>query len=150
MSDKNLVRFGVSISAGLLEKFDALIRDKEYTNRSEAIRDLIRDKLVEAAWERGDDDLLLMGAITIVYDHQTRDIGDRLTAKAHDHHALIISSMHVHLTHASCMEVILVKGPGSEIRSFADSIISVRGVQHGKLVITSPIEDELEHSHDHD
>ena len=148
MSDKNLVRFGISISAGLLEKFDALIRDKEYTNRSEAIRDLIRDKLVDAAWKSGDG-LLLMGAITIVYDHKIRDIGERLTAKAHDHHALIISSMHVHLTHASCMEVILVKGPGSEIRSFADSIISVRGVQHGKLVITSPVEDELEHSHDH-
>jgi CopG family transcriptional regulator, nickel-responsive regulator len=145
MSDNNLVRFGVSISTGLLNKFDSLIRDKEYTNRSEAIRDIIRDKLVEAKWERGDDSLLI-GNITIVYDHHTREIGERLTAIAHDHHALIISSMHVHLTHASCMEVTLVKGPGSEIRSFADSIISVRGVQHGKLVVTSPVEDELDQS----
>ncbi len=149
MHDSSIVRFGVSISSGLLEKFDALIHEKEYTNRSEAIRDLIRDKLVEADWDRENDTTTLIGAITIVYDHHTRDIGDRLTTIAHDHHDLIISSMHVHLTHDSCMEVILVKGLGRAIRTFADSVISIRGVKHGKLVVTGLVEDDLDEHHHH-
>ena len=142
--DHDIVRFGVSISAGLLEKFDSLIEEKGYTNRSEAIRDLIRDRLVSAEWDNRSDTVESIGAITIIYDHHTREIGDRLNDVSHDQHNLIISSTHVHLTHSSCLEVILVKGSGNEIRTLSDRIISMRGVKHGKLVITGLVEDKLE------
>ena len=144
MTEHDIVRFGVSIGAGLLEKFDSLIEEKGYTNRSEAIRDLIRDRLVSAEWDNRSDTVESIGAITIIYDHHTREIGDRLNDVSHDRHNLIISSTHVHLTHSSCMEVILVKGPGNEIRALSDRIISMRGVKHGKLVITGLVEDKLE------
>ena len=142
MSDHNIIRFGVSIGESLLEKFDALIDDKGYTNRSEAIRDLIRNKLVESDWESGTGSGDAIGTITIVYDHHTREIGDKLTDIAHTFHNLIISTMHVHLTHSSCLEVMAVKGAGDQIRSFADRVMSIRGVKHGKLAITGLIEDK--------
>jgi len=141
---QEIVRFGVSIGSGLLEKFDSLILGKGYTNRSEAIRDLIRDKLVESEWEEKENAAESIGTVTIVYDHHTREIGDRLTDIAHDHHELVISSTHVHLTHSSCLEVIIVKGPRNEVQSFADRVISTRGVKHGKLVVTGLVEDRLE------
>ncbi|MFC1541806.1 nickel-responsive transcriptional regulator NikR [Candidatus Latescibacterota bacterium] len=140
MADNKIVRFGVSIGESLLNKFDTLIDDKGYTNRSEAIRDLIRDKLVESDWEKDTGGENAIGTITIVYDHHTREIGDKLTDIAHNFHELVISNMHVHLTHASCLEVMVVKGAGDKIRNFADKVISIRGVKHGKLVITGLIE----------
>ena len=144
MTDHTIIRFGVSISESLLDKFDALIGDKGYTNRSEAIRDLIRNSIIQSEQESSTDAGTAIGTVTIVYDHHTREIGDRLTDIAHDHHDLVISSMHVHLTHASCLEVMVVKGPGSSIRRFADAIISTRGVKHGKMVITGLVEDSME------
>ena len=144
MTENDIQRFGVSIGSGLLVKFDELIAKKGYTNRSEAIRDLIRNKLVEAEWENSTDKQASIGTITIVYDHHTREIGDRLTDLAHDHHNLVISSTHVHLTHRSCLEVMMVKGCGKEIRAFSDRVLSIRGVKHGKLVITGLVEDESE------
>ena len=140
MPDSKIIRFGVSIGEPLLEKFDALIDEKGYTNRSEAIRDLIRDTLVESDWEKDDGGDNAIGTITIVYDHHTREIGDKLTDIAHNFHDLVISNMHVHLTHSSCLEVLVVKGAGDDIRAFADKVISIRGVKHGKLVITGLIE----------
>ena len=80
----------------------------------------------------------------IVYDHKTRDIGDKLTDFAHEFHHLVISTMHVHLTHSSCLEVVAVKGPGESIRKFSDKLISIKGVKHGKLVITGLVEDSTE------
>lgn len=141
MTDQDLIRFGVSIGKGLLEQFDSLIERKSYTNRSEAIRDLIRDRLVEVELQDRTDTRRAVGTITIVYDHHTREIGDRLTDIAHEHHTLILSSMHAHLTHSSCLEVIIVRGCGKEIRALADRIISIKGVMHGKLVITGFVED---------
>jgi len=142
MNDQELQRFGVSIGEALLDKFDKLIAEQGYTNRSEAIRDLIRNRLVETEFERSSDARSSIGTITLVYDHHTREIGDVLTGIAHYHHDLIISTMHAHLTHNSCLEVILVKGCGKEIRAFADHVISIRGVKHGKLVITGLVEDD--------
>ncbi len=144
MPDHNIIRFGVSIGESLLKKFDGLIEEKGYTNRSEAIRDLIRNRLVESEWEDKTGAGDATGIITIVYDHHTREIGDKLTDIAHDHHDLVISTMHVHLTHSSCLEVMVVKGPGDQIRRFADKMISTRGVKHGKLVITGLVEDNNE------
>lgn len=143
MPDHELIRFGVSIGGGLLEKFDTLIEKKNYTNRSEAIRDLIRDRLAEAELEDRTYGCKAIGTITLVYDHHTREIGDRLTEIAHDHHDLILSSMHAHLTHNSCLEVILVKGCGKELRLLSGRLTSMKGVKHGKLVLTRLVEDEL-------
>jgi len=142
MAEQEIIRFGVSIGSTLLEKFDDLIEEKGYTNRSEAIRDLIRNKIVEAGWEQASDGHYSIGTVTIVYDHHTREIGDRLTEISHNSNDLIISSTHVHLTHSYCLEVILVKGCGRKIRAFADNLLSVRGVKHGKLVITGMVEDD--------
>ncbi|MFC1551051.1 nickel-responsive transcriptional regulator NikR [Candidatus Latescibacterota bacterium] len=144
MADNKIIRFGVSIGESLLEKFDVLIDEKGYTNRSEAIRDLIRDKLVVSDWEDDTDRDNAIGTITIVYDHHTREIGDKLTDIAHNFHDLVISNMHVHLTHSSCLEVMVVKGASKHIRYFADKVISIRGVKHGKLVITGLVEGATE------
>ena len=148
--NKDVVRFGVSIGSPLLEKFDSLIYDKGYTNRSEAIRDLIRDKIVDSEWKEKYAHSVAIGSITIVYDHHTREVGDKLTEVAHEFHKLVISSTHVHLTHSSCLEVIIVKGHCNDIRTFADRVISTRGVTHGKLAVTGLVEDsgdEDSHSH---
>ena len=140
MGDNKIIRFGVSIGESLLEKFDVLIDRKGYTNRSEAIRDLIRDKLIESDWKDDSGKSNAIGTVTIVYDHHTREIGDTLTDIAHGFHDIVISSTHVHLTHSSCLEVMVVKGTADDIRNFADKVISIRGVKHGKLVITGLVE----------
>jgi len=141
MFEQDLVRFGVSIGKNLLDEFDTLIERKGYTNRSEAIRDLIRDRLADVEIQNRTDTHRAVGTITIVYDHHTREIGDRLTDIAHDHHELILSSMHAHLTHESCLEVIIVRGCGKELRALADRIISIKGVLHGRLVMAGFVED---------
>lgn len=132
---EDLVRFGVSISAPLLRKFDALIAEKGYVNRSEAIRDLIRNRLVEAEWERGDKETL--ATLTILYDHRVRELADRLDDFQHEHFGHVISTMHVHLDAHHCLEVMVLKGLPAVIRSLADHIIGVKGVKHGQLVMTS-------------
>lgn len=128
-------RFGISMDADLLGKFDARIAARGYATRSEAIRDLVRETLIRDEWERSDRETI--GTITIIYDHHEHDVQERLTHHQHEHHHQIISSMHVHLDHNNCLEVLAVKGRSEEIRSLADSIISTTGVKHGKLVMTS-------------
>jgi CopG family nickel-responsive transcriptional regulator len=128
-------RFGVSLDSLLLKRFDSLINKKGYANRSEAIRDLIRDSLVKEEWEYGDRETV--GTITIVYSHDIRELTDTLTDIQHHFHASIISSTHVHLDQYNCLEVIIVKGKGREIKKIADRLIGARGVKHGKLVLTT-------------
>ena len=130
-----LTRFGISMDQRLLEQFDALLGRKGYANRSEAIRDLIRNTLVEDQWTKPDEETV--GTVTLVYDHHTRDLADRLTDLQHDHHDLIISALHAHLDHHNCLEVVVVKGRADEVRRMADSLIGTRGVKHGKLVTTT-------------
>lgn len=129
-----LARFGVSISSELLEKFDRLIESKGYVNRSEAIRDLIRDYMVEHEWE---EDAETMGAVTVVYDHHVRELPESLTALQHEHHSSIISSMHVHIDEHNCLEVVVIRDKGSKVREIADRLISTKGVKHGKLTMTT-------------
>jgi CopG family nickel-responsive transcriptional regulator len=131
---KELIRFGVSISSGLLDKFDELIEAKGYVNRSEAIRDLIRDYLVEHEWEK---DAETMGSVTLVYDHHMRELTESLTALQHDFHSSVISSMHVHVDEHNCLEVIVIRGKGSKVKEIADRLISTKGVKHGKLTMTT-------------
>src|SRR5947208_15700877 len=105
MSD--LSRIGVAIDSELLEKFDQLINQRGYTNRSEAFRDLIRDELVQKTWESPESDVV--GTVTLVYDHHVRMLSDRLTDLQHDHHKNILSTLHVHLYHDNCLDVLVVK-----------------------------------------
>jgi len=131
----NLKRFGISLESGLLEKFDQLIGQKGYGNRSEAIRDLIRDALVQHEWEN--DSKETIGTITIIYDHHARQITSNKTAKEHSHFHQIISTMHVHLDHENCLEVSAVRGSAKDVKHIADEIIGMKGVKHGKLVTTT-------------
>lgn len=125
----------MAIDAKLLERFDRLISKRGYTNRSEAFRDLIRDELVEHAWESPDSPVV--GTVTLVYDHHVRQLGEKLTEMQHEHHRSILSTLHVHLDHDHCLEVLVVKGRAAEVRQIADAIISTKGVKHGRLTITS-------------
>jgi CopG family nickel-responsive transcriptional regulator len=130
-----LIRFGVSMDSRLLARFDQLIAEKSYSNRSEAIRDLIRNELVEQSWEEDDEETV--GAITLVYNHEMRELTEKLTNYQHQVHGAVISSLHVHLDKHNCLEVLVVKGRGREIRKVADRLIGTRGVKHGKLVTTT-------------
>lgn len=131
---KKLVRFGVSLDHRLLDDFDRLIAGKQYTSRSEALRDLIRDNLVGHQWEENRE---TVGTVTIVYDHHVRDLTDKLTDLQHRFHRLVLSTMHVHLDHDHCLEVLVVRGRGREIKKVADLLIGTKGVKHGKLTMTT-------------
>ncbi len=131
----DLSRIGVAIDSDLLEKFDKLIGNRGYTNRSEAFRDLIRDELVEKSWESPESNVV--GTVTLVYDHHVRMLNDRLTDLQHDHHRLILSTLHVHLDHDNCLEVLVLKGKAKAVQKIADALISTKGVKHGRLTITS-------------
>src|SRR5919205_4375648 len=130
-----LSRIGVAIDSDLLEKFDDLIGQRGYTNRSEAFRDLIRDELVEKTWESPDSDVV--GTVTLVYDHHVRMLSEKLTDIQHDFHRSILSTLHVHLDHDHCLEVLIVRGRSEEVRKVADVLISTKGVKHGTLTITT-------------
>ncbi|WP_049686272.1 nickel-responsive transcriptional regulator NikR [Thermoanaerobacter kivui] len=132
---EEITRFGVSMESKLLYQFDELIKKKNYNNRSEAIRDLIRDFIVENQWEA--EDVETMGTITYVFNHEMREISDKLTDIQHKHYKNIISTMHVHLDEHNCLEVMVVKGTSKEIIKIADEIISTKGVKHGKLAMTT-------------
>jgi CopG family nickel-responsive transcriptional regulator len=131
---KELERIGVAIDAGLLGKFDELIKRRGYTNRSEAFRDLIRAELVNEAAHRPTG--RVTGTITLLYDHHVRLLGEKLTSLQHAFHHQILSTLHLHLDHDNCLEVIVVKGEAGEVRSLADRLIATRGVKHGRLVLS--------------
>jgi len=124
-------RFGVSIEDNLLEKFDTYIGLNNYSNRSEALRDLIRKELVEEEWAKSSE--TVVGAIVIVYDHHKREIMDKLLDIQHDYHKLVISSQHIHLDHDNCLEIVVVKGKIAEVNSLASKLKSIKGVKHTAL-----------------
>jgi len=131
-----LVRFGVAMDEELLGRFDELVaRRGTATNRSEAVRDLVRDALVDEQWEAPDEEIV--GTITMVFDHHANDLAEKLDALQHAHHDKVVSSMHVHLDAHNCLEVIVVRGASGEIRTIAETILGTKGVKHGKLVTTS-------------
>lgn len=138
---EELVRFGVSMSASLLTDFDRVIQRKGYTNRSEAIRDMIRDAIVEHEWMENKE---VVGTVTIVFDHHKKGVMEKLTDLQHHYHNRIASSIHIHLDPENCLEVIVVKGKPSQIKNLADRMIALKGVKHGKLVVTSPLKGAIE------
>jgi CopG family transcriptional regulator, nickel-responsive regulator len=131
----DLVRFGVSIPDDLLDKFDVLIAEKGYTNRSEAIRDLIRDRLVEDEWSASEHEVV--GTVTVVYNHEQSDLAQKLTQIQHRQHELVISSLHVHLDQHNCLEVLVIRGRSDDIKKVGQLLISTRGVKHGKITMTT-------------
>jgi len=128
-------RFGISMETNLLEQFDSHIEKKGYENRSEAIRDLIRASLIEEKSARDDEEIV--GTVTLVYNHHVRDLSDKLTEHQHAYHHQIVSALHVHLDAHNCLEVVVVKGKALEIKRIADELIGVKGVKHGKMVMTA-------------
>lgn len=134
-----LTRFGVSLDEELLEPFDALCAVKGYSNRSEAIRDLIRKALVAEEWQQADGQG--SGTLTLVYDHHKNDLARRLTQMQHDEHDIIIATLHVHLDHHNCLEVLILKGEAARVRALADKLISCKGVKHGTFSGTTTGQD---------
>lgn len=134
-----LTRFGVSLDEELLEPFDALCAVKGYSNRSEAIRDLIRKALVAEEWQQADGQGA--GTLTLVYDHHKNDLARRLTQMQHDEHDITIATLHVHLDHHNCLEVLILKGEAARVRALADKLISCKGVKHGTFSGTTTGQD---------
>lgn len=130
-----VVRFSVSIPSDLADAFDRRVRARGYANRSEAVRDLMRDDLVEAEWE--DDVSEVVGTVTIIYNHDKPDIQKVLTQMQHGCHHGIVCSTHVHLDEHNCMEVVVLRGKSADVRDIAAALIAAKGVKHGKLVCTS-------------
>ncbi len=129
-----LKRFSISLENNLLKNFDRYIQAQSYSNRSEAIRDLIRKALVKQEWE---SDSNVMGVITLVYDHHRHQLQEKVTEVQHDYHHHIVSSTHVHMDHNNCLEVIIVKGNAQDVQDLADKLIALRGVRDGNLAMSS-------------
>jgi CopG family nickel-responsive transcriptional regulator len=144
----DLCRFGVSIEENLLADFDRLIERKGYANRSDAIRALIRARLLDAQVEE-DPAVEVIGTLTLVYDHHAGDLASRLTELQHRHHRAIISTLHVHVDERQCLEVLVVRGRNREVRRIGDSLIGTRGVHQGRLSIHSAGHDWTAHPHPH-
>ncbi len=125
------VRFGVSLSLGLLDRFDSLIKEQGYDNRSEAVRDLIRRKLVEEEWEAPDEETF--AAVLLLYDHHRMSVNSRLMDVQHESYARIIGSFHVHVDEDNCLEVIVMRGRGKDLRELANRMTSLKGVKYGTL-----------------
>ena len=130
-----LIRFGVSVDSDLLEKFDFINEKKGYVNRSEAIRDLIREKLVIEEW--GQTDKETVGVFSIVYDHHQNELSNVLNSLQHNYLDIIVSSTHIHIDHHNCLEVIILKGRNSKIKEITNKLSAERGIKHGKLIMTS-------------
>ena len=129
-----LVRFGVSLEKTLLDRFDKLIGEQQYTNRSEALRDLIRRELVQREWREGRD---VAGAITLIYDHHKRDVMCKVTDTQHEFQEAIISTQHIHLDHHNCLEIVAARGKAEKVQKLADALRSIKGVRHTTLSMSS-------------
>jgi CopG family nickel-responsive transcriptional regulator len=132
---KGVTRFGVSMDGTLLKDFDQLISRKGYRNRSEALRDLIRDNLVQEEWKGGDEETV--GTLALVYSHHTRELTRVLTNLQHRFFKTILSTTHVHLDEHNCLEVLILRGKGEDLKKIGDRLIGTRGVKHGKLSLTT-------------
>jgi CopG family nickel-responsive transcriptional regulator len=142
MSD--IVRFSVSLEDDLLAQFDRFCREQQFATRSEAVRQLIREKLTAHAWQGDSRDAA--GTLTLVYDHHRPQLRDHLVQLQHDHHDLVVSVLHAHLTHDLCLEVIVLRGPAAELEKIAARLRGLKGIYKGELVMASA---EQHHSHQH-
>jgi CopG family transcriptional regulator, nickel-responsive regulator len=129
----SVVRFGVSLEGGLLQALDQYVKENKFSNRSQAIRQLISKNLVERKWQCNN---IVAGAIILLYDHHRRELLNKLSDSQHDYHDVILSSQHFHLDHHNCLEIIAVKGVASRLTDLADKLIALKGIQHGKLTMS--------------
>ena len=142
----DLSRIGVAIDSELLREFDRFIEKKGYQSRSEAFRDLVRDCLVDSAVVA--PNAFVVGTVTLIYDHHARLLPEKLADLQHAHHGVVISTLHAHLDGDNCLEVVLLRGKSKDVQELAGLLISTKGVQHGRLVMSSP-ETASPHSHPH-
>lgn len=142
-----LSRFGVSAEEELLQNFDRLIGVQGYANRSEALRDLMRDALVKSKLEDAPETGVVLGSLTLVYDHHASDLPDKMNALQHEFFDFIVSVLHVHISSDDCMEVIVLRGEIKKVRSLADALLSLRGVKHGELFVTLPAREIVDDKH---
>jgi CopG family nickel-responsive transcriptional regulator len=133
----DLTRISISLENALLDAFDRSSTAKGYTNRSEAIRDLIRDHLVHEEARGGKGTAEQVAVVTLVYDHHARELAARLIDKQHHHHDLVVSSLHVHLGERHCLEVSVLRGPAAQVRHLGDELLATKGVLHGEMTFTS-------------
>jgi len=129
----SLKRFGVSLDEEYMKQLDHLVKDRQFPNRSQAIRHLISSSMVDEKWEGSEE---VAGAIVLVYDHHKRDLQNRSTEIQHDFHHLILAVQHVHLDHHNCLETISLKGKANELVALADRLIAIKGIRHGKLAMS--------------
>ena len=129
-----IFRFGISLPKDLIDKFDRLIRERSYTNRSKAFGDLIRQELVKKEWLEGKE---IAGAITLIYDHHKRELLNKITDIQHHFQKIIISTQHIHLDHNNCLEIVAIKGNPKEAQKLADTLKSIKGVKHAILSMSS-------------
>ncbi len=127
-------RFGISLPKDLIDKFDKLIREKNYTNRSKAVGDLIRQELIKREWREGKE---IAGAVTLIYDHHKRELLSKITDVQHDFQKVIISTQHIHLDHNNCLEIIAIKGNPRQAQRLTDTLKSIKGVKHATLSMSS-------------
>jgi CopG family nickel-responsive transcriptional regulator len=132
---ESVTRFSISLPAELARQLDQMVREKGYHNRSLAVADMVRAHLVEHRQRASDQEIA--GTITLVYDHHKQHVQATLTDIQHDHHEVIVSTLHVHLDHDNCLEVLVVRGKAGLIKRIADELIAARGVKHGRLTVTS-------------
>jgi len=128
-------RFSISMNRELLKRFDDLIGRKGYPNRSEAVRDLVRNALVEERW--ADVNEKVAATVTIVYDHHTRELADRLADLQHHHGSLVVATTHIHLDNDNCLEVVILRGSSGQVRQLAEMLVAQKGVKHGRIVCTT-------------
>jgi CopG family nickel-responsive transcriptional regulator len=126
-------RFGVSLEDDLLEDLDQYVRENNFPNRSQAIRSLIEKNIVEKKWLCNNE---VGGAIVLMYDHHKHDINNKAADIQHQHHHLILATQHIHLDHNNCLETIMVRGKANELTDLANKIVSLKGIKHGKLVMS--------------
>ena len=127
-------RIGVSLEADLLKQFDRLIEQKGYVNRSEAIRDLIRDALVQRAWSQSEAREERVAVVTLVYDHDSSSLAQKLAHIQHENHKAVVSALHVHMDEHNCLEVLVLRGRGKDVITMGEGLVSTKGVKYGKLV----------------
>jgi CopG family nickel-responsive transcriptional regulator len=141
-----LTRIGIAIESDLLKRFDRLSEQRGYTNRSEAFRDWIRDQLVSE--QTNTNDAPVVGSVTLIYDHHAAGLPNKLMALQHAYHDLVVSTTHAHLDHDSCLEVLIVHGRSDQVDQFANRLIGMKGVVHGRLVKSIPAY-EIQPRHNH-
>jgi CopG family nickel-responsive transcriptional regulator len=135
MNADRSTRFSISMQAPLVRRLDAMVKAQGFANRSRAVEAMVRDRLVDHAAGGGRGEIA--GTITLVYDHHRPNLQALLTAIQHDHHYAIVSTLHVHLDHDNCIEVLVVRGAAREVRALADRLCAAKGIKHGKLTVTA-------------